>query len=302
MNLLIQVYSSLFSLNFKSLLTKGGFVLRDIIIIDEEKCNGCGLCVPNCPEGALQVIDGKVRLVSDLLCDGLGACVGECPVGALKVEKREVEPYDERKVMENIIKAGKNTIKAHLKHLYEHNQIAYLEIALNVLKEKNIEIPDFKEGNMHSGGCPGSQIIDFSEDKALNSEVNGYVPSQLRQWPIQLHLVSPEAPYYSKADVLLAADCTAFAYGNFHNDFLKGKAIAIACPKLDEGQDIYVEKIKNLVDVAKINTLTVAIMQVPCCFGLLELAKKALSQTNRKVPLKYVVVSLRGEILEESWV
>ena len=120
-------------------------MLRDIIIIDEEKCNGCGLCVPNCPEGALQVIDGKVRLVSDLLCDGLGACVGECPVGALKVEKREVEPYDERKVMENIIKAGKNTIKAHLKHLYEHNQIAYLEIALNVLKEKNIEIPDFKE-------------------------------------------------------------------------------------------------------------------------------------------------------------
>lgn len=277
-------------------------MLRDIIIINEEKCNGCGLCVPNCPEGALQVIDGKVRLVSDLLCDGLGACVGECPVGALKVEKREVEPYDERKVMENIIKAGKNTIKAHLKHLYEHNQIAYLEIALNVLKEKNIEIPDFKEGNMHSGGCPGSQIIDFSEDKALNSEVNGYVPSQLRQWPIQLHLVSPEAPYYSKADVLLAADCTAFAYGNFHNDFLKGKAIAIACPKLDEGQDIYVEKIKNLVDVAKINTLTVVIMQVPCCFGLLELAKKALSQTNRKVPLKYVVVSLRGEILEESWV
>lgn len=278
-------------------------MLREIIIIDEEKCNGCGLCVPNCPEGALQVIDGKVRLISDLLCDGLGACVGECPVGALKVEKREVEPYDERKVMENIIKAGKNTIKAHLKHLFKHNQLSYLEIAVNVLKEKNLEVPDYNEDSMeHFSGCPGSRIIDFNDEEGNNETFTGQVPSQLRQWPIQLHLISPEAPYYSKADVIIAADCTAFAYGNFHNDFLKGKAIAIACPKLDEGQDVYVEKIKNLVDVAKVNTFTVLIMQVPCCRGLLQLVVDGVSKASRKVPVKYVVIGLKGEILEENWV
>ncbi len=276
-------------------------MLREIIVIDEEKCNGCGLCVPNCPEGALQVIDGKVRLVSDLLCDGLGACVGECPLGALKVEKREVEPYDERKVMENIIKAGANTIKAHLKHLYEHNQLAYLEIALQVLKEKNLNIPDYKEGKMEGfSGCPGSRVMDFSD--VPSEESSAKVASQLRQWPIQLHLISPEAPYYSKADVLIAADCTAFAYGNFHSDFIKGKSIAIACPKLDEGQDVYVEKIKALVDVAKVNTFTVVIMQVPCCRGLLQMVVEGVSKASRKVPIKYVVIGLKGELLEEEWV
>lgn len=278
-------------------------MLRDIIIIDEEKCNGCGLCVPNCPEGALQVIDGKVRLVSDLLCDGLGACVGECPLGALKVEKRDVGPYDERQVMENIVKAGENTIKAHLKHLYEHNQLAYLEIALSVLREKNIKIPDYKEEKtMNFSGCPGSQIMDFRDEAENQLENQGYIPSQLRQWPIQLHLVSPEAPYFNKADLLIAADCTAFAYGNFHNDFLKGRAITIACPKLDENQDIYVEKLKAMVENSRINTITVAIMQVPCCRGLLEIAKEAVSKSERKVPVKYVVVGLKGEILDEAWV
>jgi NAD-dependent dihydropyrimidine dehydrogenase PreA subunit len=277
-------------------------MVRDIIVIDEEKCNGCGLCVPNCPEGALQVIDGKVRLISDLLCDGLGACVGECPQGALKVEKKDVGPYDEKKAMENIIKAGTNTIKAHLKHLYDHNQKEYLEIAINVLKEKNIQIPDYKDKEIFMGGCPGSRIFDFREENKNEESGSIKISSQLRQWPIQLHLISPEAPYYQKADLLLAADCTAFAYGNFHNDYLKGKSIAIACPKLDENQEVYIEKIKDMIEISKINTITVLIMQVPCCRGLLKIAQEAREKSSRKIPIKYIVISLKGDILEEEWI
>ncbi len=282
-------------------------MLRDMIVIDEEKCNGCGLCVPNCPEGALQVIDGKVRLVSDLLCDGLGACVGECPVGALKVEKKEAEPYDERKVMENIIKAGENTIKAHLKHLFEHGQNEYLNQAIEFLKDKKIEIPDYKEVKKmdfdNFTGCPGSRMMDFRDDKNNNKNQETIEQkSQLRQWPIQLHLISPLAPYFQKADLLIAADCTAFAFGNFHNDLLKGKSIVIGCPKLDENQEIYEEKIKALIDEAKINSITVAIMEVPCCGGLLSIAQSAAQKAKRKVPIKYVMIGIKGEILEEEWV
>jgi len=277
-----------------------------MIEIDEEKCNGCGVCVPGCPEGALQVIDGKVRLVSDLLCDGLGACVGECPEGALKVEKKEAQPYDERKVVENIVKAGANTIKAHLKHLYSHGQKEFLNTALEYLKEKGIDIPDYKEekmtGHHHAGGgCPGSRALDFSEEEGAAQELSGEIPSALRQWPVQLHLVSPGAPYFQKADVLLAADCTAFAMGGFHRDYLKGKALAIACPKLDSDMDIYAEKLTSLIDDAQINTLTVMIMEVPCCGGLLALAKQASANAKRKVPVKAVTVSLKGKVLSEEW-
>lgn len=151
-------------------------------------------------------------------------------------------------------------------------------------------------------GCPGSKMFDFSnKDDGKNESSGVKVKSQLKQWPIQLHLVSPTAPYYEKKDVLLVADCVAYALGNFHADYLKGKSIAIACPKLDEGQDIYLEKIKSWFEDAKINTLTVLIMQVPCCMGLLSLAKKALEQSKRKVPLKSIVVGLQGEILSEEW-
>ncbi len=278
-----------------------------MITIDEDKCNGCGLCVPGCPEGALQVIDGKVRLVSDLLCDGLGACVGECPEGALKVEKKEAVPYDERKVMENIVKAGANTIKAHLKHLNGHGQKEFLSIALEVLKEKNVDIPNYKEAKMAhhhgGGGCPGSRVLDFSGERENTSDTGntGEQPSFLRQWPVQLHLVSPQAPYFEKADVLLAADCVAFSLGNFHRDYLKGRALAIACPKLDSDMEVYTEKITAMIDEAKINTLTVMIMQVPCCGGLLGIAKQAAAKAKRKVPVKAIVVGLKGEILSEEW-
>ncbi len=152
-------------------------------------------------------------------------------------------------------------------------------------------------------GCPGSKMMDMrekSDDKTEASDVK--IASQLAQWPIQLHLIGPTAPYYEKADVLLTADCVAYAVGNFHNDYLKGKSIAIACPKLDEGQDIYAAKIKSWLEDAQINTLTVLIMQVPCCMGLVQLAKQALSESKRKVPLKAVVIGIKGEILSEEWV
>lgn len=152
-------------------------------------------------------------------------------------------------------------------------------------------------------GCPGSQMLDFKEkDDKITEETIGTVESQLRQWPIQLHLISPTAPYYQESDVLLAADCVAYALGDFHRQFLKEKSIAIACPKLDEGQQIYLDKIKSWFEDAKINTLTVMIMQVPCCMGLLQLVQQAAQASQRKVPLKCLVVGLKGEILQEEWV
>ena len=151
-------------------------------------------------------------------------------------------------------------------------------------------------------GCPGSRMVDFREKNGSSKEeATGKIQSQLRQWPIQLHLISPTASYYQGADVLLTGDCVGYALGGFHLDFLKGKSMAIACPKLDEGQDVYQEKIKSWIDDAKINTLTVLIMQVPCCMGLLNLARQAASQAKRKVPIKYVVVGIQGEIMKEEW-
>ena len=274
---------------------------REIITIDEEKCTGCGLCVPGCPEGALQIIDGKARLVSDLMCDGLGACIGECPEGAISIEKREAEPYDEAKVMENIIAAGPNTIKAHLKHLKEHGQTEFYNQAIQILNEQNIEVPMLNDQAHHGhAGCPGSRSMNF--DRPADAAPVGPQPSQLTHWPIQMHLISPMAPHYHGADLLLAADCVAFSLGDFHSKYLKDKTLAIACPKLDEGQNIYVEKLISLIDDAKINTLTVMIMQVPCCGGLLHMAQTAVQEADRNVPIKVMVVGLEGTILREEWV
>ncbi|MFH1125990.1 MAG: 4Fe-4S binding protein [Candidatus Altiarchaeota archaeon] len=276
---------------------------RRIVKIDLEKCNGCGLCIPNCPEGALQIIDGKARLVSDLFCDGLGACIGHCPRHAIKVVERKAESYDERKVMENIAKQGKNTIKAHLEHLKEHGEVEYLNQAVDFLKERRIEIPfEAKKSHQKDGysGCPGAKMIELPQKEGKT--LDGEVPSGLRQWPIQLHLISPLAPYYQEKDVVLAADCTAYSLGDFHRRYLKGKSLAIACPKLDSEQEVYVEKIAAMIDEAKINTLTVVIMQVPCCRGLLEIAKKAAKESKRKIPIKSVVVGIQGNILSEEWV
>jgi ferredoxin len=306
---------------------------RTIVKIDEEKCTGCGLCIPNCHEGALQIIDNKARLVSDLFCDGLGACLGHCPEGAITLEEREAEPYDEKKVMKIIVKQGRNTILAHLQHMKEHNETEFLRQAIEYIKEHNIDmspegsikqtetlhnsfdnLKQAQASDKHSdggcgGGCPGSRTIDFKIDlEKVEAAAIGNVstvaetPSELRQWPVQLHLVNPSASYFRNADVVLAADCVAFSMGNFHNYFLKGKSLAIACPKLDTNKEVYVEKLVAMISDTKINTLTVVMMEVPCCGGLMGMAQMAVQRSGRKLPLKQAIISAQGEIISEEWV
>jgi ferredoxin len=284
---------------------------RKIIKIDEEKCNGCGLCIPNCQEGALQVIDGKARLISDLFCDGLGACIGHCPEGAIEIEEREAEPYNERKVMEILSGKGRNTILAHLEHLRDHNEQGFLNEAISYIKENNIEMSENEMNKQHDlpHGCPGAAARDFRIDtEQVENSVKGKVPepvstpSELRQWPVQLHLLNPQASYFKNADVVLAADCAAFAMGNFHARYLKGKSLAIACPKLDTNKESYLQKLSSMMKDSKINTLQVVIMEVPCCGGLVQMATTARENAGLKVPIKVSVISVQGEVMEEDWV
>lgn len=297
---------------------------REIICIDESLCDGCGECVPNCHEGALQIVDGKARLISDLFCDGLGACIGHCPQGAITIEEREAEPYNERRVMlEHIIPAGRNTIIAHLKHMHEHNEHGYLQEALESLQESGIHVsaheyraPLASCSSQQGGGCLGTQSIDLSVSaqtptptlasaahaEAVGNANSAPAASELRQWPVQMHLLSPSAGYFKNSDLLLAADCVAFSVGDFHGSFLKGKTLAIACPKLDSKQENYLQKLIALIDDAKINTITVMVMEVPCCGGLLRLVQSATSQASRKVPVKMIKIGIRGDVLSEEWV
>lgn len=289
---------------------------RKIVNIDDEKCTGCGECIPNCHEGALQIIDNKARLISDLLCDGLGACLGHCPEGAISIEEREAEPYNEVTVMKDMVTKGKNTVIAHMKHLKEHGEHGYLKEAVAFLMENKSTLSFTPEevisqvhhhGHAHhggGGGCPGSQTITFDSKPEKNESESqpSNQKSELRQWPVQMHLVNPVAPYFRNADLLLAADCVAFSMGNFHSQHLKGKSLAIACPKLDSNQNVYLEKLVQMIDEAKVNTITVMIMEVPCCGGLLKLVQTALQQAGRKVPLKVIVVGIQGERLKEDWV
>ena len=290
---------------------------REIVKIDEELCNGCGLCIPNCHEGALQIIDGKARLISDLMCDGLGACLGHCPEGAITIETREAQPYNETEVIKDMVAKGKSTVVAHLKHLREHNEIAFLKEGMQYLKA-NQQLLDFdledvidevhenkpKSGSAcATGGCPGSKTVVFDLPGEVKLADNGSKqPSQLRQWPVQLHLINPMAPYFQKSDLLVAADCTAFSMGNFHSEWLKGKTLVIACPKLDHGAEMYINKLAMLIDDAKVNTITVMMMEVPCCGGLLNMVREAKQMTSRNVPVKAIVVSIKGEVLSEDWV
>ncbi|MFC2097078.1 ATP-binding protein [Bacteroidota bacterium] len=289
---------------------------RDIVKIDEDLCNGCALCIPNCHEGALQIIDDKAVLVSDLMCDGLGACLGHCPEGAITIEKREAEPYNEKKVLNDMIPKGKNVIIAHLSHLKEHGETDFLKEGIKYLTEHKDELNfDLKEviSKVHnlnfeepveacSGGCPGSQSISFDNSQESDSRQQINVISELRQWPVQMHLINPAASYFNNSDFVLAADCTAFSFGNFHHNYLKGKTLGIACPKLDSGSEIYIDKLVKLIDDAQINTMTVIIMEVPCCTGLLQMAQLAIEKSDRKIPLKSIVMGIKGEILSEDWV
>ncbi len=277
---------------------------RKIIKIDKKKCNGCRECIPNCPEGAIQVIDGKARLISDIFCDGLGACLGHCPQGAINIEERPAEPYDECKVMNNVVTEGKNTIHAHLQHLKEHGETTYLQQALAYLKEHNIDVDfdiDVKPDSFHPDGCPGAQTIDFTQDPQNQTQTMQKQQSRLQQWPVQLHLISPEASYFQNSDVLLAADCTAYTIGDFHQTYLHGKRLAIACPKLDHTQDAYLQKLIKLIDDAHINTLTVVTMEVPCCHGLFVMATKAVQKASRNIPIKHIIIGIKGNELKNEW-
>ncbi|NPV38024.1 4Fe-4S dicluster domain-containing ferredoxin protein [Brevinematales bacterium NS] len=255
---------------------------RQMIVIDQEKCNGCGLCIPNCPEGALQLIDGKARLVSEFYCDGLGACVGVCPENALHVEEREALPYDETRVIENIIPQGRNVIDAHLKHLVSHNQWKDYEIALRILSEKKIPFTHF----------------DFppKTSLSLSKEYEAYT---LTNWPIQLHLVNSSNELWNNAHILLASDCTAFSLPGFHSH-LKNKKLLIACPKLDSHQEIYLEKLSTIFEKSAPASFTIMVMEVPCCRGLAFLAKKAREMSGNNLPLKVITVGIEGTIVGET--
>ncbi|MBB4036330.1 NAD-dependent dihydropyrimidine dehydrogenase PreA subunit [Dysgonomonas hofstadii] len=286
---------------------------RTVIKIDEELCNGCGACVTGCHEGALQLVDGKAVMISDLYCDGLGACIGECPVGAIFFEEREAEPYSEEAVIERMIPKGENVILAHLNHLKEHGEITLLQQGLECLKKHNVSInfPLPRQNNRKEEikplacGCPGSMMQEIKRPVASGFTMASTAtaqPSELRQFPVQLHLLNPNAGFLQGADLLLAADCTAFAYGGFHSRFLKDRALAIACPKLDSNTQVYVDKLVQMIDEAGIDTLTVLIMEVPCCSGLIRIAQMAREQAERNVPMKVVVISVQGEIKKEEWI
>ncbi len=265
---------------------------RKIITIDQEKCTGCTLCIPNCPEGALRIIDGKARLVSDLFCDGLGACLGYCPEGAITVEEREAEPYDERKVMANIASQGANTIRAHLEHLRSHGETAFASQAVAYLEEHGIAVP---EAPNPAGRTCAAGNADPGHARAAPPA------SELANWPIQLHLISPMAPQFAGKDVLLSADCVAYASGEFHARWLAGRTLAVACPKLDEDQDIYREKITALIDHAQVTSLTVLMMEVPCCRGLLAMVQEARRKAHREVPVWAIFIGIEdGAVIAEQ--
>jgi len=269
---------------------------RKIIKIEEDKCNGCGLCIPNCPEGALQIIDGKARLVSDLFCDGLGACIGHCPQGAIAIEERDAEKYSEKKVMENIVKQGKNTIIAHLNHLKEHKEFGYLKDGMDYLVTKGIRVRPSDLMNapcVSSSSCPGSKMSQKMPGD--NQKSDGITPfSRLGTWPVQLKLVPAFAPFLNGADILIAADCVPFAYAGFHEDLLKGKILLVGCPKLDDIA-YYREKISQIVANNDIKSITCAHMEVPCCFGLLPVIKEAIAKSGKEIPFIDVNISIKGE-------
>jgi len=275
---------------------------RPIIQIDESLCDGCGACIPDCPEGALQIIDGKARLVSEPSCDGLGACINRCPHGAISVELREAPAYNERAVIERIIPQGVAVVKAHLAHLRSHKQYDYLAEARRLLADKGVHIDEAPTHarNCHgarAGGCPGTRPVSHAAAGAGSVQAGA---SALRQWPVQLHLLQPQHEAFRNAELLLAADCAAFACGNFHARFLAGRAVAIACPKLDNAHEEYIARLQGIIKEGGISGIRVVIMEVPCCRGMAAIAREAVSRAKSSVPLTCTVVSIKGEVLREE--
>lgn len=260
-------------------------VKRKIIHIDEDLCDGCGSCVPGCPEQALQILETpkgpKARLVKELYCDGLGACLGSCPTGALTITEEEVEPYNEEATIARIEEKAPEMLKTHIKHLKEHAD----------------ELPEYHTHEMPKGvsGCPGARMMQWKEKKTPGGP-QAKIESELRQWPVQIHLVPPFAPYLQNADIAIIADCVPFAYANLHPDLLKGKAVLIGCPKLDDA-DAYIEKIAQIIEHAKPKSLQVVNMEVPCCFGLIHIVQEAIKRSGSKIPFEKVTISIKGEVV-----
>ncbi len=254
---------------------------RKIIRIDEEKCNGCGQCVIGCAEGAIQLLDGKAKLVSEVYCDGLGACIGECPVGALTLEEKEAPEYDQALVDKHLLASGRAP----------HSPIS---------PNSPSAVPVFQ-------GCPGSmarslhQNVNTSAPEACPGSISSAPTphSALGNWPVQFSLLPINAPYLERASLLMAADCTAFAYPDFHRRFMKGKVAIIGCPKLDDA-GMYREKLANVIQANDIEFIHVVYMEVPCCGGLVRLVQGAVSDSGHKVPVKLTKISIGGEILDEA--
>lgn len=253
--------------------------VRKVIRIDEEKCDGCGQCIPNCAEGALAIIDGKARLVSDRYCDGLGACLGHCPQDAISVEERPAEEFDEAAVEERLRSLGRSLEDHSQKH--QDQRTAHAHPAAT---------------SLHGGGCPGSRMMDFGDRQPTASEgQQGSSQSELRHWPVKINLVHPQAPYFQNAHLLVAADCAPFAYASLHPDFLRGKAVVIGCPKFDD-LGSYHQKLAAIVRGNDIQSITVLHMEVPCCFGLAQAVKQAVADSGKDVPVKVKVVGVSGEL------
>ncbi len=267
-------------------------VKRKIIKIDRDKCNGCGLCTTACAEGAL-VLDEekKVVLVKEIYCDGMGACLDVCPTGALTIEERDSAEYDPKAVYNHVLKTqGESAAK---KVHGAHEPLA--DIRVQGKPEEKMEKSNKKPPL--PCGCPGTMAKELKPKKSVKSaDAQGNVSSELSQWPIQLHLVSPLAPYFDKCDLLIAADCTAFTLGSFHQDLLKGKKLVIACPKLDETSS-YVEKISELLKNNTIYSLTVVRMVVPCCAGLTNIVESAIEKSGTNIKAKEVIIDLEGNIV-----
>jgi len=235
--------------------------LRKIIRIDEEKCNGCGACVPACTEGALQIIDGKAKLISEKYCDGLGACLGECPQGAITIEERPAEEFDEE------------AVKLHLEEE----------------KPTREELPC---------GCPSATVTQFERQEAtgVSPKEATNQQSMLSHWPVQLTLVPPTAPFLQGADLVLAADCVPFAYAGFHQDFLRNHSLLVACPKLDDFQ-AHLDKLTDILSHSQVKSLTVVHMEVPCCSGLVYMVKQAMRLSGKDIPFKEVTIGIKGALM-----
>jgi Pyruvate/2-oxoacid:ferredoxin oxidoreductase delta subunit len=269
---------------------------RNIVRIDESKCNGCGQCVTACAEGAIQLVDGKARLVSEVYCDGLGACLGECPQGAITIEQREAAAFDET---------------ATHRHLHEMKAAQALEFAtplpcgcpgtlVQELKPKEKAI-SAGASLLNRSGCPGQAVRTIAKQPGQVSapRTGTEATSELTNWPLQLRLVPPTAPYLQDADLLLVADCVPFALADFHQRFLQGKPVVIGCPKLDDGE-YYVQKLSDILTTAHPQSVTILRMEVPCCGGLLRIAEAARQASGVGVPLRQVTVGINGTVLDEG--